>query len=214
MQRILQSFGWKDFHHPLFYNSPFSLRFELGYPHEMGPVRFIQAMDRARAITSFVFSKSSDLTIAVPFYSRHGQTDPPPKLEKALRSTNFSGIISGIDRIETADLAECWDLEAGCYRFLCSLRLPNQEDQILPFIWAAVAEEMGIGPRFSSIAKSYIADPERGLVVHIYDDRGMDVIAVERQTLRPCYERFNDWLLDYGRDRMDATFSSSTTKDS
>lgn len=212
MNKILRSLGWKDFRHPLFYNSRFSLRFELGAPHEMGPVRFIQAMDRARAVASFVFSKSSNLTVVVPFSGQYDQTSLPRETLKTLKSLDFSGEIAAIDRIETADLGECWDLEEGCYRFLCSLHLPNREDQILPFIWAAVAEEMRIGPHYSSIAKSYIVDPESGVVLHIYDDRGMDVIAVGPHTLRPCYEQFNDWLLDYGRDQMDATFSSLTVK--
>ncbi len=40
----------------------------------------------------------------------------------------------------------------------------------------------------------------------MYADRGLDIISSEAQRLRPIYEQYNDWLLDYDRERMDKKF--------
>jgi hypothetical protein len=36
----------------------------------------------------------------------------------------------------------------------------------------------------------------------MYDDRGLDIIAAELNTLRPLFESFVDWVLDNQRHRV------------
>jgi hypothetical protein len=40
------------------------------------------------------------------------------------------------------------------------------------------------------------------MIVHMYDDRGLDIIAATRESLRPIYRPFNDWVLDFDRERI------------
>jgi len=42
----------------------------------------------------------------------------------------------------------------------------------------------------------------------MYDDRGLDIIASDKDTLSPIYTKHNDWLLDYDRARMEEIFKS------
>ncbi|WP_092678296.1 DUF3885 domain-containing protein [Hymenobacter arizonensis] len=46
---------------------------------------------------------------------------------------------------------------------------------------------------------------DRALVLH-RDDRGLDLLAADRQTRRPLYQHFHCWLLEYDRGRMDRMF--------
>lgn len=46
-----------------------------------------------------------------------------------------------------------------------------------------------------------------GVVFHMYDDRGLDILAPRADVRRPLYEQFSDWVLDYDRERIDATFA-------
>ena len=39
-------------------------------------------------------------------------------------------------------------------------------------------------------------------MLHVYDDRGMDVIACDPAKLHGLYSDFEDWLLDHDRERM------------
>jgi hypothetical protein len=52
----------------------------------------------------------------------------------------------------------------------------------------------------------YFLAPAKGLLFHMYDHRGLDIVAEDRATLAPIYRKFNDWLLDYDRPRMCETF--------
>jgi len=71
-------------------------------------------------------------------------------------------------------------------------------------LWAAVANEMGIGPK-ASVA-CYIYAPATGALMHVYDDRGMDLTALRPEPLAQIYRQFNDWVLDYDRPRIEAVF--------
>jgi hypothetical protein len=65
-------------------------------------------------------------------------------------------------------------------------------------------------PRFESLSSSkiYFINITTRLILHMYDDRGLDVIASDKKTLHPLYTRFNDWLLDANRSEKDKEFDS------
>ncbi|SDI23048.1 protein of unknown function, partial [Pseudomonas benzenivorans] len=46
-----------------------------------------------------------------------------------------------------------------------------------------------------------------GLVLNLYDDRGMDVVAIKREPLLSLYKIHNEWLLNYDREHIDEVFS-------
>lgn len=42
--------------------------------------------------------------------------------------------------------------------------------------------------------RAYILDPVAELLLHMYDDRGLDIIATSRVPLLPLYRRFGNWI--------------------
>lgn len=52
----------------------------------------------------------------------------------------------------------------------------------------------------------YFVSPATNVIMHMYDDRGLDIIANEKSTLTPLYRDFNSWVLDYDRTQIDALF--------
>ena len=52
----------------------------------------------------------------------------------------------------------------------------------------------------------YFFDLSRKIMMHMYDDRGCDIVSTNLDCLAPLYNDFNEWLLDYDRDRMDGVF--------
>ncbi|WP_185958607.1 DUF3885 domain-containing protein [Paracoccus laeviglucosivorans] len=208
MQRLEQVFGWADFPQPLFYECDFALRFELGGTHEMGPMRFLQAMDRARLIASEVFAGVETLTVIIPFRSRGSGEEIPFRLRKTAQAIGLSIANGATTYMPPRDSGEAADEMAGWCRFLFSFEIRNGPEQISCLIWAAVANGMGIRPSFPHMAANYIVDLARGIAMRVYDDRGMDLVAIRPSLLRPSYERFNGWLLDYDRERMAAMFAA------
>ena len=71
-------------------------------------------------------------------------------------------------------------------------------------LWHVVASEMPIYPSAPVVA--FLIDPSKSVMMHIYDDRGMDVSAYDATTLHGLYAGFADWLLDYDRERMAKLF--------
>lgn len=43
----------------------------------------------------------------------------------------------------------------------------------------------------------YLLNPRRTLAFHLYDDRGLDVVAVGKDELEPVYRQHRDWILGY-----------------
>jgi DNA invertase Pin-like site-specific DNA recombinase len=52
----------------------------------------------------------------------------------------------------------------------------------------------------------YLINRTRNIVLHMYDDRGMDLIAHEASDLQPIYDAYKGWILDYDRARIEQTF--------
>ncbi len=48
----------------------------------------------------------------------------------------------------------------------------------------------------------YFLNPASAMIVHMYDDRGLDMIAANREALIPIYRNFNGWILDFDRERI------------
>lgn len=181
------------------FDSQFWLRFELGGEDfgvvELPVPRFLRALDRARAVADALFPapfKIVGLT-GVP-QSQGKQTD----LSRELAKIGFDGGVPlhtwvGPDpRVEDRDWAwAAFDLT----------NLPHMRDALL---WNQIACDMRVQPHANTM--SYLVDLERELVLLAYDDRGMDVLGRDAHWLNPVYKKFNAWLLDFDRPRMEAVF--------
>lgn len=192
LQDIFDAFDWMDIPTPLFYRCDIALRFELGGGHSAQPARFMQSMDRARRIASAAFAGASNLTALIP----HGTSLDRSAVAEigfsapffALGERKVSQSNSGVSEIE-------WVAD-----------FPNREDQITALLWNSVAKEMGVTPCVPCLGNIYIIDRARSVILHVYDDRGMDIAAAHPSAILPLYKTFNSWLLDYDRQKMDFVF--------
>ncbi len=199
-------FGLPAFPDAMFYHFETALRFELGgdvFSVQRRPIkRFLQAVTRAVAIAEAVFSSSARLSLMVSHYDQ-----PKP------RAANFRGIdSSGLTRRDFTLLASVpqgdaeYAAQFGEDLFLHYFVYSGDAREILAdILWLALAKEMPISPKTRWLSY-YFVDFDRGICLHPYDDRGMDLVAMDVAPLAPIYDAFEDWLLPYDRARMDATF--------
>ncbi len=47
----------------------------------------------------------------------------------------------------------------------------------------------------------YLAEPSSGILVHIYDHRGMDIVFNDRKTLKAIYLKYEYWLIEHDESR-------------
>lgn len=52
----------------------------------------------------------------------------------------------------------------------------------------------------------FFINTTKNLILNMYDDRGLDIISKEKSTLAPIYEKFNSWILDYDREKINQVF--------
>ena len=196
-ERLYGVFGERAFEDGLFYANEPALRFELSRGGSRVE-QFTQAYDRAREIARFAFRGSASL-VAVLAWPGEG---PLVRHVGVFRELRACGVRTGCPR-------SCWTRVFADYdgepepRILAAFRVdPSALDGLL---WGALAVDLGIRPRLP--ARVYLADPERGLLLHPYDDRGMDAVGPDRERLRELFARFHDCLLGYDLARMEAFFA-------
>lgn len=194
-----------------FDQSPYSLRFELGGEHSNldHPVRrFTQAYDRARRVAESIFEASRRLTAVVMW------TEAPSDLAGHPRNPGLSSLASiGFDAsqpIHSWEELPPWlagedPEELRCFWAAFDLSMHRKQQDIL--LWCSIAAEMPIEP--SAAVVSYLLDPDASVLLHVYDDRGMDLTSLSAASVASAYREFDHWLLDYDRDRMAAALENA-----
>jgi len=208
IQTIDAAFGWRGFPDAMFYQTPFGLRFELGGDLEMGPLRFMQALDRARAVATALFSRSETLVAIVSIYGEERATRRHSTAIQQLERIGFPHPFGPPAKVPQNDQHYIADFGVDLFRHWYAAYFANDEKSVSALLWASVSREMDIRPKARWVSTIHIADVQKRLALTAYDDRGMDVIGPSRPALSSLYRKFNPWLLDYDRAEMDAKFSA------
>ncbi len=163
--------------------------------------RFLDALARAKIITHACLENSERLTV---LFSRYGPKEPVPATSWALGQLEDIGFDSA-RLVYLGAVRQNDDFGDLRYRHWYSCCLANEPAEIDKLLWNCVAEDMDVQP-FAEWDDIHFVDLQKRMIVHVYDDRGMDVVAMDKETIEPFYTKFNDWLLDYDSEKMDQQF--------
>jgi|TARA_B110000211_G_C14013263_1_gene524233 hypothetical protein len=188
---------------PLFYNWPIGLRFEIGLDDiELSDEYFKAAHERAVSIFEAVFNQDDEVELIYQQYS-----DGRKKIRKG--SFILKQIDSTkIDLIKYSDVRDIYELSYKSEHWK-RLNIPdlsinniNYKNILLSLI------HTDFSCRKPSVSgECFFINKSKNIIVNLYDDRGMDVISANKSTLVPLYKLYNDWLLNYDREKMDSVFS-------
>lgn len=193
---------------PLFYNSVIGIRFELGVPYRgvEHPSYFETVKKRSETLFESIFSESDELYIV------RGTYEPQPPYE-TINSDGVNVFAKYVDT-EIAKHVTCFEEKADydedtnqltgyskSYSLLCCVKKVDYKG-ILKAIGHVDFPSMGnyISDRI------YFIHSKKKIVFHMYDDRGLDIVAVRTGDLMKLYTEFNDWILDYDREKIDRIF--------
>ncbi len=190
--------------------SDYRLRFELGgeaHGSDEPVPRFVQAFSRARSVAHDLFQKA-ERSLAIV-----GTWPEPEKDLFAPASDGFAALAAmgfrplPMEEWRAPHRYDHGDDELWTWRAFDIAGNWEARDVLL---WGAIAYESRIMPK--APVKSYLVDFGSGVMLDVYDDRGMDVIATQRESLLDLYRSRGDWLLDYDRPRMAAVFGEPVTE--
>ena len=183
----------------LFYHFAGGLRFELsegGSPLD----QVLTALRKATSICGDVFPENSRILVHLQRWLAFSGF----ALRKTLRELQDAGIEIPAERnIWHEPVGENDGWEDG-FVVHCAFEVPASKLQNL--LWCALVTDFRpFQPNPHCLV--YLIDAANGILVHPYDDRGMDIICRRPALLKPLYEKHGRYLLDYDRETMDAYFA-------
>lgn len=200
-ENIESIFSDKAFQWPLFYQYPGGLRFKLS---EEGTYinQFITAHQKGMEVCNAVFNQSNSITICIKISGGKSLLSTL----STLRSLRDAEIYPLSDKEHWTDFDDEWRKEenfSDCLWHYIAFNIPTEH--LTNALWCAIASDFGFikpAPR----AAVYLFNLDRKIMIHPYDDRGMDIVGPNKQFLKMLYHNFGHYLLDYDRKAMDAVF--------
>jgi len=202
---------------PLFYKNSFALRFEIGSPNVgiwtdstrkcYNETYFSDALTRALTIFESAFYPDDDISVVYQFFS-----DGRRKIKK--RSLIYQQIKNSPNK--TIKLTDHRDLYADqllykkqCWRRATISGLKTADLKVENLLSAILNTDFGNDRNPRLQGECYFVNYSKNLVLFLYDDRGMDIVAAEKSALVPLYNAHQQWILDYDRPRIEQIFAET-----
>jgi len=182
----------------LFYHFPGGLRFELSEGDS--PLdQVLTALRKATSICADVFPENSTILVHLQRWLQFSGL----ALRDTLRALEEAGLAIPAEREIWHEAVDENDISEDGYLVHCAFEVPAAKLQNL--LWCALATDFpSLQP--NPHCRVYLVDAANGILVHPYDDRGMDIICRRPALLKGLYEKHNRYLLDYDRETMDRSF--------
>ncbi len=195
----LQKIGNERLQLPIFYESPIALRFEIGDPAlpTAGSVYFRAAYLRA----AYIYHQAApfDTLLWVLYRCADTETEVQTLCQQFCEITHlpmpaevYAQETIAMDNEPFTRIFLLWDIETT---------VPHM-DKLLQ----AIIHTDFHGFRELSSAVFFLNTTDH-ILYHLYDDRGLDVVAETKESILPLYQQFQNWLLDYDKKRMQTIFS-------
>jgi hypothetical protein len=191
---MLSHFDRVDFGGDLFGQWPVGLRFQIG----------VGQVARATTLYEFVFANAGECILI----SQDWATDGDLAKRYTTLFTTPGVFPSNPTKLQSVEVSP---FDETPYRLTWARLSPIAFNAPQMFQAIANRDQDGI-PKISSGV--FVIEPHSKAIMHMYDDRGLDVIAVKLNTLRPVFENFGDWILENQRHRITSRFKSTPDESS
>lgn len=194
-----ENFGEQELIFRVLYKFSIGIRFEIGRPNDnpnTSKVYTKNAVARATVIFNEVFEKNDIIYFIVNSFE-----DNP----NDIAGDNISHVRPLIRHIQD----EC--------RFTFN-SVEDEEFSCTRYIIKACVNDIKIESLFTEIAKDdfggkigltgcvYLINPRNNVIFWFYDDRGLDLISNDKKNIENLYEKYNDWISGYDRERIEVVF--------
>ncbi|HFJ9450778.1 hypothetical protein CN268_13395 [Bacillus anthracis] len=207
---MLETFPNLELRPPLFYSWAIGIRFKLGVNYDYNNIYencpYLEGVYN-RAITLFqsLHSETDDMYIVVDVDDYADGENFKHKLNIFSKYVKEKSDLFKLQK-NTIPYVFPEDDEDGVYKtHRYTLKCKVSDLKYIPMIKAICNQDMGIKPRI--FHRVYFININKNTIFHIYDDRGCDVVATSPNTIRNMYHTYNDWILEYDRNKIDKVFN-------
>ena len=200
--KTIYDIGFDSLENPIFYNAPIGIRFEIGGEDDVyikkgmtrklhpNPKYVNKAVERASRIFDALPRKDWILRIDL---------SDEREIKKILKVLQ---LVSSHEKVLNK-YEEDGEKMTHCELYWSLNDIDWSSETIIREIILA-----DIGGLNCLVSAVYLLHPNENVLYHLYDDRGLDLVAKDKRMLYPLYERFNDWILDYDREIIDHIFKN------
>jgi len=195
------------FEPPFFYNNDIGIRFELGLSDcSLSDETYFKIVgERALTLFESIFSNDCFLYVIVVSYESLEPLDAYIDGEVDVFSTFFCDSFKlKVEKIMNVEVYDDDSNELIGYTrsngVSCSISEINYKSLL------------GVKGGFTDSKNIYINDriyfiePDKGIIFHMYDSRGLDIVSISKRAIFYLYKDYNDWILDYDREVIDKIF--------
>lgn len=204
---LLQYFERIYLKKPLFYNASIAIRFEMGGDVDTPEKRVEQVKQRAVKIFNALHEPNDDIyfVLFIDKWDNESINDIENTVTKV-----FSNYISKIDfrrviKQEQEFRYKDSNESDGIVTIRYCANVKSQHLKLEGLVEAIANRILGLEPTVDG--DIYLLNITSKTIFHLYDDRGLDIVAESKETLRGVYKQYNSWILDYDRVSIDAMFS-------
>ena len=195
---------------PLFYAWNVSIRFELGVNDSPVSIHenpfYLQGVYR-RAIDLFeaLHAPEDEMYLVVDVHDFGSGHALRRKLNVFAKYVKKNAVLRRLQH-ENRSYIYPEDDEEGTFRtHRFSLRCSRSDLRYVALLKAICNQDMGRSP--SIHYPIYFVNETKGTIYYVYDDRGCDLLGVDKDAIQWVYKEFNDWILDYDRAKIDTVFT-------
>jgi len=204
---LIDNFKGLRLRKPLFYSWDFGLRFDLQVGETDTDEYFKEVTRRASTIFQTAFDNSDKVfMVFMDFKNKRRKIRFSNYIFKQIENLNKTEIsyskekklYEPNDKYDVRNIAICkLNVDRINYKNILTaigyVDFPSIERKL---------DQNGV----STDLEVYFVNIDKKLIFHMYDDRGLDIIATDKERLRPIYKKHNDLILDYDRKKIDKQF--------
>jgi len=201
---ITKEFNVLNISKPVFYNFPIAIRFELGNPKEMSEHIYMQQVyKRSLILFEEIFNENQTFYILIHTNKDVNDKKTPRIFEKFLKNKNLKYNLSYNSLPYVYD-ADDKDWETSQFLLKCT-----KKDLYYKQLLKAIANvDTDLSPKIDFSNECYFINVEKGIIFHIYSDKGLDIVGKSTESIQELYLNYNNWILDYDRNQIDELFTT------
>ncbi|MCM3725086.1 DUF3885 domain-containing protein [Neobacillus cucumis] len=168
--------------------------------------RFRLVYKQTSTLFNELFEQNDDLFLVTNVYKNKTKEKSTRKLKVYQPFLKCKCHLNGI-QVKTYpypfELDEAEEYEMQQFSLLCK----RGDIRVNEILKAACNEDFPLKPKFGGYSIDYpdvfFVNIKKDIIFFVYDDRGCEVIAREAEQIRPLYEKYNDWVEEVDKKRIE-----------
>ena len=206
-KKVIASLEMEELTHPIFYNSPIGIRFNIG---DNGNKVYIDRSKEELSVNPNYIAACLERSLKI-YHSLKSEPDLLAIEGYLCKNESVDDYISSV--VSATDLPQPNEIkseltqndEEKCIHVFLFWELNNfKPNKILE---ETIKADLGSG-NFFLISSVYFVCTKDNVLFHLYDDRGADLVADKKEKIQHIYHKLNDLILDYDRKRIDNIFKT------